>query len=118
MEITPYVRWTPQQLEQLEQACRHHPKPHVREKCAALLKLAQGHSAQTIAEEELLTRHAKDTLTDWVQRFQQQGLLGLQVHAGRGRKPAFSPSPPKRPGGSSASERDPAPASASLRTDR
>jgi len=99
METIPYVQWTPEQHAQLEQACRHHPKPHVREKCSALLKLAQGHSALTIAAEELLTPHAQDTLTDWVKRFQQKGLEGLQVRSGRGRKPAFSPSLPRQAGG-------------------
>ena len=92
----PLVHWSPQQQDQLEQACKHHPKPYVREKCAALLKLAQGRTAREVAENALLTRHAPDTLTDWTQRFQQEGLAGLEVKAGRGRKPAFSPSLPKR----------------------
>ena len=117
METTPYVQWTSEQQEQLEKACRHHPKPHVREKCSALLKLAQGQTAQTIAEEALLTRHAQDTLTDWVKRFQQQGLEGLQVRSGRGRKPAFSPSLARQAGGKIASGTDAAPASASLGSD-
>ena len=94
--IVPLVQWSQEQLAQLEQASKHHPKPYVREKCAALLKLGQGRSCREVGQTGLLTRHAGDTLAHWAARYQQEGLEGLLVQTGRGRKPAFSPSGPER----------------------
>lgn len=85
------VTWSAQQRAQLEHACRHHAKAYVREKCAALLKLEQGRACNEVAQQALLTRHSPDTLTDWMRCYQREGLDGLVVHPGRGRKPAFSP---------------------------
>ena len=91
---TPLLTLSDTQRAQLQDACQHHPKAYVREKCAALLKMAQGRACAEVARQGLLTRHAPDTLADWRCRYQQEGITGLLVHTGRGRKPAFSPSRP------------------------
>jgi hypothetical protein len=69
----------------------HDPKPYVRERCAALLMIAEGDSTRHVAQHRLYRRRKADTLYDRVKRYQTFGLAGLQVRKGRGRKPAFSP---------------------------
>lgn len=80
----------------LEQIRNHHPLPYMRERAAAILKMASGFTAKFIAEFGLLKPHAPDTVGDWRRRFLEEGVAGLKVKPGRGRKPAFSPSVPKR----------------------
>jgi hypothetical protein len=109
------VEWSEQQRAQLQSACKHHAKPYVREKCAALLKVAIGRSCQEVARTGLLNRHAPDTLSDWIASYQQEGLDGLLVHKGRGRKPAFSPSRPDTGAGQGATYRGGASGSALVR---
>ena len=69
----------------------HHPKPYLRERAAALLKVAGGWSGQKTAQEGLLKPRYRETVTEWVHRYQAEGLQGLLIRKGRGRKPAFSP---------------------------
>ena len=78
--------------EKLEHLRDHSPKPHEREKAAALLKVSDGHSAHWVARHGLLKPRHPDTLYRWIRRYQAEGVTGLSVRAGRGRKPAFSPS--------------------------
>ena len=85
------VAWSQAQHKELQEARKHHPKPYVREKCAALLKVAAGRSCREVAWSGLNNVHAPDTLSDWIAAYQHQGLAGLVVGQGRGRKPAFSP---------------------------
>jgi transposase len=86
LELTPHQRTT------LEEARDHHPKPYMRERAAALLKVAGGLSVPRVARWGLLRPHDPDTLYRWVHRYQGEGIAGLLVREGRGRKPAFSPS--------------------------
>lgn len=83
---------------ELEAARRTHPKAYVREKAAALLKVADGQAIRQVALSGLLRRRHPETVSDWISDYQQQGLAGLHVQAGRGRKPAFSPSARHRRG--------------------
>lgn len=83
---------TPEQRRELEHARTHHPKPHIREKAAALLKVADGASANQVAAFGLLTKRRHHTISRWVERYSSEGLAGFAVRAGRGRKPAFFPS--------------------------
>jgi len=78
----------------LEAARDHHPKAYMRERAAALLKIADGMPAAQVARQGLLKRRDPDTLYRWVQRWRTLGIAGLRVQAGRGRKAAFSPTPP------------------------
>ncbi len=80
------------QRRELESARRTHPKAYVREKAAALLKVADGQAIRQVALSGLLRSRHPETVRDWISDYQRQGLVGLQVQAGRGRKPAFSPS--------------------------
>ena len=87
---------TPNQRAKLEWIRDHHPLPYVRERAAALLKIADGHSGRQVALHGLLRRHCPDTVYDWVMRFEAEEEKGLLIKPGRGRKPAFSPSAPER----------------------
>jgi transposase len=82
---------TPQQRNELEDLRDHHDKPYLRERAAALLKIAQGSSARWVALQGLLKRRQPDTVYAWVHRYERAGLEGLFIRAGRGRRPAFSP---------------------------
>ena len=82
---------TAQRAELAEQR-DHHPQAYVRERCAALLKIADGQAPHAVAQYGLLKRRAPDTVYEWLNRYEAEGLVGLRIRAGRGRKPAFSPS--------------------------
>jgi len=85
---------TREQRRELEDVRDHHRKPYVRERAAAVLKISDGASGRQVALNGLLKRRKADTVYDWVHRYQTEGLVGLMVKPGRGRKPAFSPSVP------------------------
>jgi transposase len=44
----------------------------------------------------LLKHRRPDTVYEWVRRYRAEGIGGLAVKPGRGRKPAFSPSARQR----------------------
>jgi transposase len=70
----------------------HHPKAYVRERAAAILKVAAGHSVRWVAQVGGLKPREPEAVSGWIRRFRQDGIAGLLVRPGRGRKPAFSPS--------------------------
>lgn len=86
------VELSTEQQTELLRARDRHPKAYVREKAAAILKLADGQHIEDVATNGLLRRHDESTLSTWVRRYLDEGLPGLLVRAGRGRKAAFSPS--------------------------
>ena len=93
------IELSAEQRQQLERIRDTHPKPYLRERAAAVLKVADHESARQVATQGLLKRRSKDTVSQWIRRYLAQGLEGLRIRAGRGRKPAFSPSfdPRRRP---------------------
>lgn len=84
------------QRSALEDLRDHAEKPYLRERAAALLKVANGDSARAVADHGLLKKRWHHTLDIWVNRYQEEGIEGLKIKPGRGRKPAFSPSTQKR----------------------
>jgi hypothetical protein len=58
----------------------HDPKPYVRERCAALLKIADGTSPHAVACTGLLRARDPDTVYAWLDRYQTAGLPGLFAH--------------------------------------
>ena len=79
---------------ELEKIRDHHAKPYVRERAAALLKIADGMSGREVALHGLLKERCPDSIYDWVKDYRSSGVKGLVVKPGRGRKPAFPPSVP------------------------
>jgi hypothetical protein len=85
---------TARQRRALVRVRDHHPRPHLREKAAAVLKVADGWALQDVARFGLLRPRSRNTVAAWLDRYRAGGLGGLKVQAGRGRKPAFSPPRP------------------------
>ena len=88
MEIT----LTQTERRELEKVRDHHELPYMRERAAAILKVVDGHSGRQVALQGLFKPRQPDTVYDWIHRWQQEGIHGLVIRKGRGRKPAFSPS--------------------------
>jgi transposase len=79
------------QERELTWARTHHVKAYVRERAAAILKVAAGHSMRQVAAHGLLQPRTQEAVSEWIDRYLAEGLTGLLVRKGRGRKPAFSP---------------------------
>lgn len=79
------------QTSELAKIRDHHPKPYIRERAAALLKVASGQSGHAVALNGLYKKRDPDTIYSWVRRYQAEGIQGLFIRQGRGCKAAFSP---------------------------
>lgn len=55
----------------------HHPSPQVRERCAALLKVAGGASPHSVAKQGLLRERDPDTVYKWLNLYETNGLEAL-----------------------------------------
>ena len=86
-----YLTLTEAEKSELANIRDHHEKPYLREKAAALLKVAAGASPHQVALTGLLKPRSPDALYRWLDRYEAEGVEGLVVQDGRGRKPAFSP---------------------------
>ncbi|MCX7839792.1 MAG: IS630 family transposase [Anaerolineae bacterium] len=83
----------PEQRQTLESLRNTDPRPYVRERAAALLKIAAPEnpaSGRHVALHGLLKRREPDTVYRWVRRFQTEGVVGLYRRPGSGRKPAYA----------------------------
>jgi hypothetical protein len=68
---------------QLERHRDHDPRPQVRERCAAVLKVADGQSAHAVARRGLLKPRKPDTVYWWLDLYEREGLSGL-IRRGHG----------------------------------
>jgi transposase len=68
---------TEPQREDLLHYRDHDPRPYVRERCAAILKVADGHSAHAVARHGLLKPRDPDTVYTWLNHYQETGLEGV-----------------------------------------
>jgi hypothetical protein len=90
--LTSHARWTltlsEQEQADLREALHHHPSPQVRERCAAVLKVAEGHAPHWVAHCGLLRPRDPDTVYQWLRWYQQDGLPGLlaRQHGGARRR--------------------------------
>jgi transposase len=80
------------EVSQLTETCNCAEKAYLRERASAILKLAKSLTTEQIASSRLLRPRARQTVAIWFHRFQSDGIKGLEIKVGRGRKPAFSPS--------------------------
>jgi len=53
---------------------------YVRERCAALLKIAAGQSPHWVAQQGLLRPRDPDTVYGWLNIYEAEGIAGLQDH--------------------------------------
>jgi Winged helix-turn helix len=58
----------------------HDARPYVRERGAALLKIAEGQSPHRVAKSGLLKPRDPDTVYAWLDRYEAQGAAGLIAH--------------------------------------
>jgi transposase len=79
--------------EQLERWAKNAARPYLRERARAVLQVTQGEPISRVAQ-HLRVRVHRTTVAEWVRRYQAEGISGLKIKAGRGRKPGFSPSDP------------------------
>lgn len=85
-----------EEVQRLESIRDHDPKPHRREKAAAILKVHAGESIRQVAQHGLLKSRRPHTVGRWLANFRQRGEAGLDVAAGRGRHRRFFPPQPPR----------------------
>ena len=71
---------TEEQREELLRLRDHDPRPYVRERGAALLKIAEGASPHHVARSGLLKPRDPDTVYAWLDRYQAEGVPGLIAH--------------------------------------
>lgn len=78
---------TDTQRQELVDARDHDPRPYVRERCAAMVKIADGHTPHSVAQQGLLKPRDPDTVYGWLSHYQHAGLPGLiaRQHGGRRR---------------------------------
>lgn len=82
---------TEAQEETLIEMRDHHPKPYLRERSAALLKIASGQSVREVANHGLLKSRNRKTVTRWLNRYEVDGIGGLYISRGRGPSAAVEP---------------------------
>ena len=66
-------------------------KAYKRERAAAILKVAAGQSVRQVALNGLLKKRKPETVGIWLDRLEAEGLSGLTIRDGRGRKAAYEP---------------------------
>lgn len=77
----------------------HAPKAYLRERAAVLLAIGAGRSMRAAGREAGLKPHHIETICHWVARYRAEGVAGLTIRGGRGRKPASFPlAARRRPG--------------------
>jgi transposase len=76
---------TEKERETLRAYRDHDPHPQARERCAAVLKIADGQSAHDVAQHGLLKPRDPDTVYGWLNRYQTEGITGLRscLHGGK-----------------------------------
>ncbi len=83
------LKLEPYQIKTLEQMRDRHPVPYLREKAAALLKIASGQSIEVVAQFGLLRRRKAETVRSWVNAYKRNGIGGLYQR--KRRKRSFPP---------------------------
>lgn len=79
---------SPTERQALEDHRAHDPRPYVRERCAAVLKVADGQAAYAVARSGLLRPRDPDTVYGWLRAYEAAGLAGLiaRQHGGSRRR--------------------------------
>ena len=71
---------TEDQRQELLRLRDHDPRPYVRERGAAILKIAEGQSPHRVAHSGLLKPRDPDTVYAWLDRYETEGVAGLIAH--------------------------------------
>ena len=71
------LKLSARQRATLKEYRNHDPRPDIRERCAALLKIADGQSPHAVARRGLLRERDPDTVYSWLNRYEKEGIEGL-----------------------------------------
>lgn len=74
------LKLTVRERQALETSRDHDTRPYVRERCSALLKIADGTAPHWVARYGLLKPREPDTVYYWLTVYEQEGLAGLIAH--------------------------------------
>ncbi len=69
-----------EQRQELLQLRDHDPRPYVRERGAAVLKIADGQAPHRVVRQGLLKPRDPDTVYAWLDHYQASGVAGLIAH--------------------------------------
>lgn len=71
------IKLTRKQQRELETNRDHHEAAYVRERCGAILKIAEGQAAYAVARTGLLKPRDPDAVYNWLNIYEAEGLPGL-----------------------------------------
>ena len=71
---------TEEQRQELTEHRDHDDRPYVRERCAAVLKIADGRAPHWVAKHGLLRERDPDAVYNWLNMYEAEGLAGLIAH--------------------------------------
>jgi hypothetical protein len=71
------ISLTEEQRQELVRLRDHDPRPYVRERGAAVLKIAESQSPHRVARSGLLKPRDPDTIYAWLDRYEAEGIAGL-----------------------------------------
>ena len=88
MPLRRTLALTDSERQALEDYRDHHPQPYVRERCAALLKIADGQAPHAVARSGLLKPRDPDTVYSWLDWYERYGLRSVVwfQHGGNSRR--------------------------------
>ena len=74
------ISLTEDQRQELVRLRDRDPRPYVRERGAAVLKIGEGQSPHRVAKSGLLKPRDPDTIYAWLDRYEAEGAAGLIAH--------------------------------------
>ena len=80
---------TTEQKQELNEIRDQTKAEYVRERCAALLKIAEGKSPHWVALHGLLKRRDPATLYNWLDIYETEGIVGIQGHRQGGNRRGY-----------------------------
>lgn len=83
MKAYRYITLSPSDLLLVEQGYKSDKRHHVRKKCEVLLRSHQGYKIPELAI--MFSVHC-DTIREWFNQWEAEGMAGFAIKSGRGRK--------------------------------
>jgi hypothetical protein len=80
------VRLKTREQRELEYYRDHDARPYVRERCGAVVKIAEGQTPHAVARQGLLKPRDPDTLYGWLEVYEAEGVAGLIAHQHGGKR--------------------------------
>lgn len=83
MQANRYIKLNEAEIVTLEEGVKNHKKAYFRMRCESLLLSNRGYKIEEIARLFEVRTH---TVRFWMNRWENHGIVGLQIAKGRGRK--------------------------------